>query len=79
MTRGEKFFYEVVLPSTGLPKKPSYNLAELATLLGYSRKRLYSLLSSGDLKLRTVTAGRTCRRRVYLQDIIVYFDSILVE
>lgn len=71
MNKKRSYFEDVVLPSVGLPKKPSYNLAEVCRIFGVHRTTLYRMIRDG-----AVTAVRSHRRdyRVYLEELRRYFS-----
>ena len=62
----ETYFFKVVLPSTELPVKSSYNIDEVLELLGISRATLYRRVAKGELVL-------TRDKRVYLKELENYF------
>ena len=61
-------FSEVVLPSTGLPEKVSYNLTESLVILGCSRSYLFKLNHLGHLTI-------TPHKRIYYKDFEQYFSK----
>jgi excisionase family DNA binding protein len=60
------YFLNVVLPSTTLLKKPSYNIAEVLELLGISKSTLYRKIAHGQLTF-------TKDKRIYLKELENYF------
>ena len=69
----EKFFTDVVLKSAGIPDKPTYNLREVAKILGYTTAvGLAKARKSGYLELDVVkfskNSGGGCR--VYRESLI---------
>jgi hypothetical protein len=66
------FFKNIVLPSVELPKKGTYTIQETLVILDCSRTSLYRKVKRGDLTL-------TPDKRIYLQDLINYFDRVTTE
>jgi len=61
------YFYRVVLPSTSLPEKSSYNIDEVLELLGISRATFYRRIAKGEIVL-------TRDKRVYIKELENYFN-----
>lgn len=61
------YFARVVLPSTKLCTKSSYNIDEVLELLGISRATLYRRVAKGELVL-------TRDKRVYYKELENYFQ-----
>lgn len=62
----DSYFSRVVIPSTSLPIKPSYNVHEVLELLGISRATFYRRLAEGALVM-------TRDKRVYYKELEKYF------
>lgn len=66
--RGEKYFLEVVLPSVGLPDKPTYNIPELMKIMDCDRSTLWKMNKLGKITI-------TQHKRIYRKDIIGFFSE----
>ncbi len=63
----DSYFSRVVIPSTSIPIKSSYNVAEVLELLGISRATFYRRLAEGALTM-------TRDKRVYYKELENYFE-----
>ena len=63
------YFSTVVLPSSQMSKKVSYNINEVLELLGISRSTFYRRVAEGKLVL-------TRDKRVYYKELEKYFDLL---
>lgn len=68
MPEKRSYFFDVVLPSVGLPRKPSYNLRETSEILGVHRSTLYRYVKEGRLQ---ASQGN----RVYLKELQSFFAT----
>lgn len=61
------YFKDVVLPSVGLPYKPTYSIKETIKILDCSRNTFYKKVGRGEI---TVTKDK----RVYAKELENYFN-----
>lgn len=61
------YFQDVVLPSVGLPYKPTYNLTEVCKILDCHYSTLASYVQKGLIKI-------TKTRRVYAAELERFFE-----
>jgi len=66
------YFLHIVLPSVGIPDKPSYNMAELRRILGKHRVTIYRMIKAGKLKAVGKDGGDF---RIYREELIRYFSD----
>ena len=71
MASQSKYFSDIVLPSVGLPEKPTYNLRETSQILGVHRTTLYRYKRQG--KLRVSPANR-----VYSKELQSFFATVRI-
>lgn len=69
----QSWFKSVVLFSSGLPDKGSYNLREVGQMLGISARHLRAMLHSGTLDLDLVRFHGRGTYRVYRQTLVEFF------
>ena len=62
------YFERIILPSVGLPKKGTYNLTEVAKILGVHRHTVRRYHKQGKL-----TVSPT--RKVYILDLLNFFST----
>ena len=62
------YFDEVVLPSVGLPKKPTYTIPEALIILDCGRTKLFKLHHLGRI---TITRDK----KIYYQEFVNYFNK----
>lgn len=71
MTEKSYFLYKV-LPSVGLPEKPSYTIEDACSILRVSRSTLYKMTKDQSIQI-TETGPRG--KRIYKQEFIDYFSE----
>ena len=64
----EAYVRNVVLPSVGLPYKPTYTLCEACKIFDCSPATLWRMAKKGEIN---ITRGK----RIYIGDIINYFSN----
>lgn len=71
----KSYFLCIVLPSSKLPDKSSYNVTEAARIFGVSRSTLFRMMNDGRVKYSSTDPRSTTRgeRRIHRQFLIDYF------
>ena len=64
----EHYFKDIVLPSVGVPAKPSYSLAETQRILDCSQTTVWKMAKRGVINVSP-------RKRVYYKDLEIYFEE----